>query len=170
MLRAWNVGDCAQSCSGDETTASTSTDCENLNLADIFVWAPGSADVALPTDVGFRFGNASGGFLSVSLQTHYNNPDGDESVVDNSGVSIYYTEELRPIDMGVIQLGDPVVALRGTSVSEGRSSYSFQCPSSCFEQHFQVRQVIVHCVGGETCRCFPPLYRFRQPQTPGTWV
>ncbi|CAM9780153.1 unnamed protein product, partial [Laminaria digitata] len=67
------------------------------------------------------------------LQTHYNNPDEIEGLVDDSGVRVYYTNELRPINMGVIQLGDPFVTLDGVAVPEGKSSFSFQCPSSCFE-------------------------------------
>lgn len=68
---------------------------------DIFPWAPGSADLVLPADVGFAFGNASGGIMSVSLNTHYDNPDGIEGMVDSSGVRVYYEEEPRPVEMGV---------------------------------------------------------------------
>ncbi|CAM9467147.1 unnamed protein product, partial [Laminaria digitata] len=67
------------------------------------------------------------------LQTHYNNPNEIEGLVDDSGVRVYYTDEPRPIEMGVIQLGDPFVDLEGEPVPEGKSSFSFQCPSSCFE-------------------------------------
>lgn len=106
--------------------------------ADIFVWTPGAADYALPEDVGFRFGNASGGYTSVAVQTHYNNPDGDAGIVDNSGVRVYYTEELRSMDMGVIVVGDPDVSLKDQPVSEGNSFWSFECPSSCTEDNFEV--------------------------------
>eukprot|EP00903_Cladosiphon_okamuranus_P014858 g13759.t1 len=67
---------------------------------DIFPWAPGVSDFQLPPDVGFSFGNASGGFMSVMVQTHYNNPNGDAGKLDSSGVRVYYTEELRPMEMG----------------------------------------------------------------------
>lgn len=143
MLRGFNVADCGQACFDDDSTSSSDTSssttaCNFLNFADIFVWAPGSADIALPDDVGFRFGNASGGFLSVDVEMHYNNPDEEEGVLDDSGVRVYYTEEMRPMDMGVIQLGDPFIELENLPVSEGRSSYSFQCPGSCSEQYFKV--------------------------------
>ena len=75
----------------------------NYDVTDIFPWGIGSADVYLPDDVGFLFGNTSGGYTSVSLQTHYNNPNGDTGKTDSSGVRVYYTEELRPIEMGVSQ-------------------------------------------------------------------
>ena len=107
--------------------------------------------MALPDDVGFLLGNDSGRFVSLSVQAHYNNPDEVEGLIDNSGVRVYYTEELRPIDMGVIQLGDPFVLLDGTAVPDGKSSYSFQCPSSCFEEHFEVRNQLL-CDRGYYCR------------------
>ncbi|CAM9469275.1 unnamed protein product, partial [Hapterophycus canaliculatus] len=103
----------------------------------IFVWAPGAADSELPIDVGFLMGNVSGGFSSLSLQTHYNNPNGDTGMADSSGVRVYYTEELRLMNMGVMQLGDPSVYLSGLSLPDGKSGISFGCPSSCTEEHFE---------------------------------
>ena len=147
VLRAYTVDKCGRACEGEDdgsttataSTASASSICEDYNFADIFVWAPGSSDMAFPDDVGFLLGNASGRFLSLKIETHYNNPDGVEGLVDDSGVRVYYTEELRPISMGVIQLGDPFLNLNGARLPEGKSSFSFQCPSSCFEKYFQVR-------------------------------
>ena len=72
-----------------------------FDFSDVYAWAPGASEMELPDDVGFLFGNASGGFTSVLVQTHYDNPNGDAGKVDSSGVRVYYTEELRPIEMGV---------------------------------------------------------------------
>ena len=74
---------------------------------------------------------------------HYNNPEFDEGVIDNSGVRVYYTEELRAMHAGLLQLGDPSVALADPSLGydvlpDGKSLYSFSCPSSCSEQYFEV--------------------------------
>lgn len=149
VLRAYTVDNCARACEGDDdsttataSTASASSLCDDVNFADIFVWAPGSSDVVFPDDVGFLLGTASGRFLSLKVETHYNNPDGVEGLVDDSGVRVYYTEELRPINMGVIQLGDPFVQLGGERLPEGKSSFSFQCPSACFEEYFQVPEML----------------------------
>ena len=108
------------------------------NYADIFTWTPGASDYELPEDVGFRFGEATGGFSSVSVQTHYNNPEENVGVTDSSGVRIYYTEELRPMDMGTMELGDPLVELRGAPMHDGKSAISFECPGSCTEDNFEV--------------------------------
>lgn len=109
-----------------------------FDLVDIFAWAPGVSNVELPADVGFLFGNASGGYTSVSIQTHYNNPNGDAGMVDSSGVRIYYTGEERQFEMGVMRVGDPHVYLEGFSIPEGKTSFSFDCPSSCTEENFEV--------------------------------
>lgn len=82
------------------TNSSSSTSFSNITIPDfcnfdyavVFVWTPGAENAKLPEDVGFRFGNISGGFTSVSVQTHYDNPDGIPDLVDSSGVRVYYTE------------------------------------------------------------------------------
>lgn len=155
-VRAYrDVDDCGQACDaveddGDETTfssnstSSSSSSC-NYNFADVFLWTPGSTNSELPEDVGYKFSTATGnqGFSSISVQTHYNNPEEDVGVTDSSGVRVYYTEELREMDMGVIELGDPFVRLVGTPLPAGKSSFSFSCPGSCTGEHFEV------CIGGD---------------------
>lgn len=56
---------------------------------------------------------------------------------------MYYTEELRDMDAGLLQLGDPAVFLADPSLGfnelpDNKSLYSFSCPSSCIEQYFEV--------------------------------
>ena len=120
----------------------------------IFVWAPGVANEQLPEDVGFKFGPATGGYTSLNLQTHYNNVDGDEGVMDSSGIRVYYTSDLRPLDMGVLSLGDPGVGLEGTPIPEGKSSILFECPGSCTADNFEVRPYAR--VRLSTCFCWHP--------------
>lgn len=136
--------------SDDSSTVSFTEYFENLNItlpsfcsnygeeADIFLWAPGLSNLELPDDVGFLFGNESGGFNSLNIQTHYNNPDGVSGETDSSGVRVYYTEELRPMQMGVMKLGDPSVALADQPLPDGKSSFSFGCPGTCSETNFEV--------------------------------
>ncbi|CAM9386585.1 unnamed protein product [Ectocarpus sp. 12 AP-2014] len=111
-------------------------------FANIFAWAPGAADVQLPGNVGFRFGNDS--YTSLRVETHYNNLDGDAGEVDSSGVRVYYTEDIREMDMGVITLGDPNVDLIGTKLPEGKSSVEFNCPGACTETYFDAESVTVY--------------------------
>ncbi|CAM9465936.1 unnamed protein product [Choristocarpus tenellus] len=117
----------------------------DLGFADVYVWAPGPVSgEALPGVAGFRFdgGGGSSDYKSILLQTHYDNPSNIAGLVDSSGVRVYYTEDLRQYDAGTMQLGDPSVTLQGEELPDGRSLYSFNCPSSC-TQGFQNESVTV---------------------------
>ncbi|CBJ30300.1 conserved unknown protein [Ectocarpus siliculosus] len=45
--------------------------------------------------------------------------------------------------MGVIKLGDPYVALESQTLPDGKSTFSFGCPSTCTETHFEEEEVTV---------------------------
>lgn len=123
-------------CSICESSSSSSDSCEYATHT-LYAWAPGANGLVTPEDVGFRLGE--GGYQSFALQMHYDNPDGEEGFVDDSGMRVYYTEELRDMDAGVILLGDPFIQLDGEQLPVGKSRYDFSCPSSCSEQYFEAR-------------------------------
>ncbi|CAM9101397.1 unnamed protein product [Ectocarpus fasciculatus] len=152
--------DCGNACAewmdemfGDDGSSYSSSDITNITLpwfcndieeaADIFVWAPGMLSAELPDDVGFLFGNESGGLNSLRVQTHYNNPDGVSGMNDSSGVRVYYTEELRPMHMGLVKLGDPHGALHPQPLPDGKSVYTFGCPGTCTDTYFEEEEVTV---------------------------
>jgi hypothetical protein len=63
-------------------------------------------------------------------------------VIDASGVKLYFTppqepDKRRTIKAGTIVLGDPDIGFIGQSIGEGTTKWSFQCPDSCFAEHFQ---------------------------------
>ncbi|CBJ30302.1 conserved unknown protein [Ectocarpus siliculosus] len=138
---------------GDGGSSYSSSDMTNITLpwfcndledaADIFIWAPGMQSLDLPDDVGFLFGNESGGLNSLRVQVHYNNADGVSGKNDSSGVRVYYTEELRPMNMGLVKLGDPQGALHPQPLPDGKSVYSFGCPGTCTETYFEEEEVTV---------------------------
>lgn len=101
-----------------------------IDSSDVFPWAPGSGDLYLPDDIGFFFGNASGGYTSLGLNTHYDNPNGDAGNIDSSGVRVYYTDELRPIEMGVRAQWERYCRVLLTS-------------RSCVHQHEKIDHLIV---------------------------
>eukprot|EP00752_Nemacystus_decipiens_P015392 g13725.t1 len=159
VLRGWyGVPDCGAACMEWQNAVAAaaeakSTDvpamppmCDQMDFADMYAWAPKIDGVALPEEAGFRFGNDTGGFASVEVGTHYNNPSGDEGLVDNSGVRVFYTEELRPHDMGTMLLGyvsDPTGILVQEPIADGKTSFSFGCPGSCTEEHFEIEEVTI---------------------------
>jgi len=108
--------------------------CDDVNATQcptaIWAWAPGIDPMIVPDVAGFRFG--PNGYKSVFINIHYDNPSHVVGLVDNSGVRIHYTANLRQYDAGVLELGDfgvtqprPIPA--GTDIIE----YEYNCPSEC---------------------------------------
>lgn len=66
-----------------------------------WVWAVGGKDAIFPEGVGLPVGGNS---RFLVLQMHYYNPSLDQGVVDNSGVEVFYTSDLKKQEVGVLQL------------------------------------------------------------------
>lgn len=72
----------------------------------------------------------------VIMETHFDNPSYPSnsqqrrSLIDSSGVRLYYTDTRRRYILGSIQTGDALVTLRDTPVAHD-VSYQFSCPSIC---------------------------------------
>ncbi|KAJ3051516.1 hypothetical protein HK097_007452 [Rhizophlyctis rosea] len=107
-------------------------DCESMEAmcSDFtMVWAPGLDTIELPAEAGFAAGSVPGGFQYFSLQVHYDNQAKQEGVVDTSGFKIWYTEQLRENDMGVLFTG-----VTGFTIPPNNPSYHVaggECPGSC---------------------------------------
>ncbi|CAM9200132.1 unnamed protein product [Discosporangium mesarthrocarpum] len=116
-----------------------------LAFLDMFVWTKGSRmGEALPDEAGFRFSADNPlNFKAFKLSTHYDNPEGEAGLTDSTAVRFYYTENLREHDAGALVLGDPVLTLMDEPLVQGRSKYSFDCPSSCTEESFQDDSVTI---------------------------
>jgi len=96
--------------------------------AIVMGWAPGRQAMVMPPAAGLRiFGDE--GYRSFVVQTHYNNPDRVSGLLDSSGLRLYHTQALRQHDIGVMQIGDPVLylALINQQVASGWSKHSFEC-------------------------------------------
>jgi hypothetical protein len=103
------------------------TKCDSIEVA--YGWAPGDLPIALPSNLGSPLG--AGGYRSYRIQVHYNNPSAASGIFDSSGIKVYWTSQKREFDLGVLQLGDPILRLSGTPVGNGLTSHEFQCGSSC---------------------------------------
>jgi hypothetical protein len=96
----------------------------------VYVWAPGEGPMSLPSFLGApMFGDD--GFNAFEIEVHYNNAQRTSGIIDNSGVRIYWTSELRDEQVGILSTGDPNVGLYGQAVGNGQSLHSFECPGSC---------------------------------------
>jgi Copper type II ascorbate-dependent monooxygenase, C-terminal domain/DOMON domain/Copper type II ascorbate-dependent monooxygenase, N-terminal domain len=103
-------------------------DCNSQELA--YAWAPGDLPLILPPNVGGPLGTG-GGFRAFRLVIHYNNPTLNASLVDNSGIRIFYTSKKRQFDLGMFVVGDPIVNLRGQEIGQGRTVHNFTCRPEC---------------------------------------
>lgn len=97
----------------------------------IYGWAKGEDPAALPLDVGLYIG--PGTYQSFRLEIHYDNPQLKEGVLDSSGVRFYYSDVIRPVELGLLRLGDPIISLDGQPVGDGLTQHIFDCPSTCTE-------------------------------------
>jgi dopamine beta-monooxygenase len=113
-------------------------DCQDASANElIYLWAPGGLSSQPPPMVGIPLGG-SGGYLSFSIEVHYDNPEFVAGIIDSSGVKLYYTPTVRQYDQGVLSLGDPRVDVQPVvlSVAGGLTQHSFFCPANCTQNYF----------------------------------
>ncbi|XP_077202561.1 putative DBH-like monooxygenase protein 2 [Paroedura picta] len=67
-------------------------------------WAVGGASFMFPDVTGYSIGTPEDPQW-IRLEVHYSNFDLLPDLIDNSGIRLFYTPELRPYDMGVLQTG-----------------------------------------------------------------
>ncbi|KAL7433032.1 hypothetical protein ACHAXM_003380 [Skeletonema potamos] len=113
--------------------------CENLLGEDtgtlfkkeqIYGWSPGERGMVLPDDVGFPLFDSETN-QAVLIETHYNNPQLISGMRDSSGVRFHYTTKPRLHDAAFLQLGDPLLGLRGVKINDGLTQHEFTCPEAC---------------------------------------
>ena len=67
-------------------------------------WAIGAEAFQYPKEAGLQIGGPDFESLYVMLEVHFNN-ENLERVKDNSGMSFIVTQQLRPYDAGIMELG-----------------------------------------------------------------
>jgi len=76
-----------------------------LNCFSVMVaWAIGGQAFEFPDNVGFPLGSAGDPTFWV-METHYDNPGLRSDYIDNSGIRLTLTSEIRQYDAGVMQVG-----------------------------------------------------------------
>lgn len=66
----------------------------------------------------------------ILIESHYDNPELTEGVVDQSGMRLYYTDTPRKHEAATLLLGDGFIASRGATI-DNLFEYEYSCPSSC---------------------------------------
>jgi len=102
---------------------------------ETIIWVGGNTFYEeLPADVGMSFSR----FKSFRIQVHYDNPNYEENLKDNSGVRMWLDSGARLHEAGTIQLGDPAVKMTkeaNLEIPPGKSYWEFKCPST-ITQHW----------------------------------
>lgn len=73
----------------------------------------------------------NGGFRSITVEIHYNNPENLEGLVDSSGFRLYYSTQPREIEAAWLGIGDPATLMSGEQIEDGLTEYTFTCASDC---------------------------------------
>jgi len=99
----------------------------------LYEWAMGVKEMTLPAEAGFRMGYGQGTFQYIVIEMHFDNPEDLAGIVDNSGVRIHYTSELRKYDAGSMTLGDPYIGFPDILPGIAAHPVEATCPSQCTE-------------------------------------
>ncbi|XP_037780094.1 DBH-like monooxygenase protein 1 isoform X2 [Penaeus monodon] len=99
----------------------------------IVAWAVGSDGQILPNHVGFPLLEEHGGATYFMMEMHYDNPNFRQGIVDNSGVRIFLTENLRENDAGFLILGHVVESTHIIPPERKWKSVS-HCDGGCITQ------------------------------------
>eukprot|EP01113_Clastostelium_recurvatum_P046275 TRINITY_DN8086_c0_g1_i1.p1 TRINITY_DN8086_c0_g1~~TRINITY_DN8086_c0_g1_i1.p1 ORF type:complete len:629 (+),score=126.46 TRINITY_DN8086_c0_g1_i1:96-1982(+) len=102
--------------------------------SELYAWAMGGGSLIVPQEAGYRMSNATDGISHIVIELHYSNPNRLPNLVDNSGVRIHWTPNLRQYDAGVLQLGDPFLTLDDIPAGKPDFQYETTCPSQCTRQ------------------------------------
>lgn len=118
--------------------------CTEANSAGgslIWEWARGVDGRPMPAEAGFPMARAStelspgrSAFRKFVVNYHIDNPDAEQNFVTDAGIRVFATQQLREHDAGSLQFGDPALTMTGTQLPKGKSSVTFECPSSCTER------------------------------------
>jgi len=103
-------------------------------LALSYGWAVGGNPLILPQEAGIRMGASRNAVKYFILEIHYDNPNREAGHVDQSGVKIYFTRNLRQYDAGTLMLGN--IDTREGPIPPRLPFFHVEssCPSECTQK------------------------------------
>ncbi|CAG0901630.1 unnamed protein product [Darwinula stevensoni] len=96
-------------------------------------WAVSGVGEKYPEHAGYPLRPDSEGPTYYRMEMHYNNPQLIDDIHDESGLTIYYTDNLRTYDMGTIVFGSRVVYTELVPPGLGDFMTVGHCPGECTE-------------------------------------
>ena len=91
----------------------------------------GSEGVTFPPNVGIPLHEEHGGATYFMIEIHYDNPTLRPNIVDNSGVKLFYTENLREFDAATLRIGHELNALHTMPPEQKSFVTTGRCTSDC---------------------------------------
>jgi len=107
-----------------------------------FAWAIGGQSFDYPLVAGQSLG-AAGDPGYFKLETHYDNPGYRHDFVDNSGLRMYLTQQLRQHDAGFIEVGVAVDSYQIIPPGNPGFMSSGYCREECIEQTLGANEIHV---------------------------
>jgi len=114
-------------------------DCSNMDpqcTTILYVWAVGGKNFYLPEEAGFPIGKNAAKY--GILQVHYDNPNALSNVWDNSGIKMFYTNELREYNAGILEIGVNYLEIPPQQEAFQVGENKYGCPEECFSNHIPV--------------------------------
>ncbi|KAK3586445.1 hypothetical protein CHS0354_001827 [Potamilus streckersoni] len=102
--------------------------CYDITIA----WAIGSDTFYYPHNIGVSVGSPEDPVFYIT-ETHYDNPSQKSDVIDNSGLRITMTRNLRQYDAGMMEIGYQVNWRQITPPFEKAFLSQSYCPSQCID-------------------------------------
>jgi len=98
----------------------------------LFVWAKGGKKYVLPETLGYPIGEENNGKQQYyMMEIHYDNPEKRNDATFNTGVTMYYTDALRPIRAGQLTIGHDVNPALLVPPNESNFIVSGHCSPGC---------------------------------------
>ncbi|CAG0896502.1 unnamed protein product [Darwinula stevensoni] len=101
----------------------------------LVAWAVGGEGETYPENVGYVI--PEGGIFFM-MEMHYDNPEKVSGVQDSSGLIVYYTDVLRPLEMANLEIGAFVGPTQASRNNTRQSAFVNvgHCSSKCTEASF----------------------------------
>lgn len=137
------------SCDGSSTAAELTSPhacsrADNACRTWMAQWSLGVPGIMCPPrNAGVRFGASVGRYLL--LQIHWNNGQLRHNLTDQSGFRVFYTTDLRPYDLGHVQVGQQEIVIpAGVNRHAQSGGCSSQCTDLLLQEPIYISQAHLH--------------------------
>jgi dopamine beta-monooxygenase len=108
----------------------------------IGAWALGATNFTYPKEAGGLIGGPESPRFLV-LEVHFNNPYLKKNIIDQSGIRLYYTPDLRKSDAGIMEVGLEYTPKNSIPPETNEFRISGYCASECTEASLPANGITV---------------------------